>query len=288
MPEWYLITILTALIALLGFLWSPLMWLWIIFLLSVAVVIMQAVNSASGSKYLHPGKEIAFRFRLLIIALHLVQPMARLYGRFRHGLTPWRVRGAGLHSRFLFIRGFRVFTFWSEQWHSPEEWLTIIEKRLIELKTRVSRGGDYDKWDLQVRNGLYSKCRGLLTVEEHGAGKQFLRFKCYAHYTIGAFVVPILLLAIFAVTALNHQWIINGIADMLLIVLFLRFLLENGSSMKSMFTAFQLLSVQEPVELQKTLKKESVNALLNELVHEKEAINDIVYNDEGNNLPAVY
>lgn len=288
MPEWYLIIILNALIALFGFLWSPLMWLWAVFLMSVAVVVIQAVNSAFRSKYLHAGKEIAFRLRLLIVALHLVQPMARLYGRFKHGLTPWRVRGAGLHSRFLFIKGFREFTYWSEQWHSPEEWLTIIEKRLIELKTRVSRGGDYDKWDLQVRNGLYSKCRGLLTVEEHGAGKQLLRFKCYAHYTMGAFVVPVLLIVIFIITALDHQWIINGIADLLLIVLFLRFLLENGSSMKSMFTAFQLLSVKELVELQKTVKEETVNAQLNESVHKKEALNNMVYNDGGNNLTAVY
>ncbi len=54
-----------------------------------------------------------------------------------------------------------------------------IEKSLIRLKARVKRGGDFDKWDLQTRNGISSISRAVFTIEEHGAGKQLLRMKTW-------------------------------------------------------------------------------------------------------------
>jgi len=279
MPEWYLITSFLGIIAALGFLWSPLLWFWPFVLLSVVVVVTQAVISSSKNVSLHPLKKNNLKYRALIIALHIVQPLARLYGRFKHGLTPWRKRGAGLHSKYLFVFGTRTFTHWSEEWRAAEDWLKDIEEKLMGLKTRVKRGGDYDKWDLQIRNGLYSKARGLLAIEEHGAGKQFIRFKCKAHYTLNAFLIPAFVFLIAVVSAAKQQWFISGIMDFILIIFLIRFILENGSSMNSLYTAFKLLSVKEPVETMELVRKQKVNAELNEALHAKEMSLETYAND---------
>src|SRR5438105_13118605 len=114
----------------------------------------------------------------------MVQPVARLYGRFRNGLTPWRKRGAGTNFRFLFGLRTHVFTHWSEEWRSAESWLQSIEKNVKSLRARVKQGNDFSRWDIQVRNGLFIRTNGLLTIEEHGGGKQLIRFRCTPHYTI--------------------------------------------------------------------------------------------------------
>jgi hypothetical protein len=38
------------------------------------------------------------------------------------------------------------------------------------------RGGDFDRWDLELRGGLLGGVRILTAVEEHGHGRQLVRF----------------------------------------------------------------------------------------------------------------
>ena len=46
--------------------------------------------------------------------------------------------------------------FWSEgNWKSVDAWLEQIEQNIVGLKARVKRGGDFDRWDIQTRNGLF-------------------------------------------------------------------------------------------------------------------------------------
>ncbi len=284
MPEWYLLSALLAILAPLGFMWQPLLWLWPLFIISILLVVMQAIVSSSKSASLQPDQNKNFKYRLLIIFLHIIQPIARLYGRFKHGLTPWRRRGAALNSKFIFMFGSRVFTHWSEKWRTPEDWLTDIEKKLFALKTMVKRGGQFSNWDIQVRNGLFSKSRGLLTTEEHGAGKQYLRFKCRAHYSFyGLLLIGIIsVLAILA--TLDKEFIVAGILGAMTVILGLRFILETASSMNSLYTAFKLLSVIEPKETLKVVRKEKINGELNEAIHSEKHMNGngkIHYKDRG-------
>src|SRR5688500_19751490 len=120
------------------------------------VVIMKIACRAEKNSALPPDKKKNYKYIALIIALHVMQPVARLYGRFKHGLTPWRKRGTGVESIFLFVFGKHIFTYWSEVWRPEEEWLTRIEKNLMQKKTRVKRGGEYDNRELNVRMGMYS------------------------------------------------------------------------------------------------------------------------------------
>jgi O-antigen biosynthesis protein len=59
------------------------------------------------------------------------------------------------------------------------------------------RGGDFDRWDLELRGGLLGKGRILTALEEHGHGHQLVRFGFRPRPTQGA----VLLVALFAIAA---------------------------------------------------------------------------------------
>jgi hypothetical protein len=107
----------------------------------------------------------------LTFSMHLMQPLARLIGRVKHGLTPWRRRGGTA----LIAPWPRTDTIWSEGWRAPEAWAEHLESSLRRNGAIVARGGELDLWDLHVRGGLFGAVRGLLAIEEHGSGKQQLR-----------------------------------------------------------------------------------------------------------------
>jgi hypothetical protein len=114
----------------------------------------------------------------LTALLHLLQPLARLRGRLRSALTPWRRHGPGGFA-FPWLRTWSV---WTETWQAPEARLRRLETRLEVDGCLVARGGDYDGWDLEVRAGGLSAVRVLLAIEEHGQGRQMVRFRAQPHY----------------------------------------------------------------------------------------------------------
>jgi hypothetical protein len=164
--------------------------------------------------------------------------VARLYGRFTNGLTPWRRKGAGSDFKFIFNKKQHVFSLWSEEWQAAETWLTRVEKNLVILRSRIKRGGDFDNWDLQVNNGLFAKGRGLLTIEEHGAGKQYLRLKCKAIFAPVAFMVSFFLAGLCIWAAWDHQFVVSGIFGFFLSITVFRSLYEADSSLCSLYYAF--------------------------------------------------
>jgi GT2 family glycosyltransferase len=242
MPEWYFLSAIFAVFGLLGFVWAPLFIFWVLLIISLFIVVIQSAISSAKSSSLSFEKKHDLRYRLLITFLHIIQPIARLYGRLKHGLTPWRIRGAGLSSKFLLVFGYRVFTHWSEEWHSADSWLSVIEKNLIKLKSRVGRGSEFDRWDIQVKIGFFSKSRGLLTIEEHGGGKQFLRFKCWANYSPYGFIISGIFSLLGLIAVINDNWFVAFPFFLLILVMLFRFILETGSSMNSLYTAFNSLN----------------------------------------------
>src|SRR5258708_5746690 len=123
--------------------------------------------------------------------LHLVQTAARLSGRVRHRLTPWRERGREMLSIVPRAHG---ATIWNEHGRAPDAWLGALETALREHRVRVLRGGAYDTWDLEVRSGLLGVARVRLVVEEHGQGRQLGRFRVWPR-SAPARLVPLALLA---------------------------------------------------------------------------------------------
>jgi hypothetical protein len=134
--------------------------------------------------------------------LHLMQPLARLRGRWRYGLTPWR---------WCSTRGWawpwpRTYQLWSEQWQCPLARLQAIEETLQAAGTASGRGGDYERWDLEVRGGILGAVRLLATTEEHGAGKQLVRFRLWPKVSVPGLTVILLLLAGAIGAVWDHAW----------------------------------------------------------------------------------
>jgi GT2 family glycosyltransferase len=237
MPEWYLIIIALFALSALGVLWAPLLLAVPLFTIAVGVLLVQAGLGAcracfTGAPGSRPGR---LGLRCLTAFLHLLQPLARLYGRFRHGLTPWRRRGiSDLSPPWPWTSAI-----WTERWQDSNDRLRAIEAALRAAGTPVSRGGDYDRWDLEVHGGLLGGARMLAAVEEHGAGRQLVRFRCWPRCPVGA-LLPSLFFAVLSVLAARSQaWAVSGTLGLGAVLLFLRAIYECAAGMAAFRRALQ-------------------------------------------------
>jgi len=174
MPEWYLVVLCLGSLSALGFLYAPLFLFFPLFGAATALPLAQAVASASRARWSRVSQSPIARLRrfALTVFLFLLQPAARLYGRMALGLTPWRVRK---RQPFL-TRLVHIRSLWTEKWLPADEWLRIFECAVFD-QGFARRGGDFDNWDLHIRGGLAGNARVTLGVEEHGAGRQLLRWR---------------------------------------------------------------------------------------------------------------
>jgi GT2 family glycosyltransferase len=177
MPEWYLAILMLALLSALGIAWSPLLVTLPLLGLAVSAVVIQAAVSAARARFSGAGRSRRTTLQLygLTALLYLLQPIARLRGRLVHGLTPWRRRG---ESRPALPRR-RTCTIWRERGRTAAEHLADISESLRQAGAVVRAGGDFDRWDLEVRLGAIGAIRVLMATEEHGGGRQLLRFRIH-------------------------------------------------------------------------------------------------------------
>jgi len=175
LPEWYLIIAGLAGLALLGLSWPPLLLAVPLLLLAIAALVATAATGAAAAAFPTPpaGRGDEIRLRALTLALHLGQPLARLWGRLRHGLSPWRRRGP----RALLLPRRRTVAVWTERWRDRDDRLRALRDELLAGGAVVRVGGDFDPWDLEIRGGLLGAARTLLAIEEHGQGRQLVRFR---------------------------------------------------------------------------------------------------------------
>jgi GT2 family glycosyltransferase len=173
LPEWYMGTAALALLALLGLAWAPLAWTLALAgvgaLASASAALREAVGAAfPGAR----GRRLA-RLRALTWWLHLVQPLARLRGRLDGGLTPWRRRAP----RTMAWPRTTTWHVWTETRREPEAWLADLEGELRRRGHVVRRGSGWDAWDLEIRTGMLGAARVAMAHEEHGGGRQLVRFR---------------------------------------------------------------------------------------------------------------
>ncbi len=173
LPEWPLLAAGLLALGLLGLLWPPLLWTLPVGALAAALPVVHAGLAGLGSTRMLRGRE-RLAVAALTILLHLLQPLARLRGRWLGGLVPWRA------ARAPFAPPRRVcFTTWSEAWEPPAARLARLEAVLLQSGCAVQRGHDWSRWDLEVTLGLAGSARLLLAVEEHGRGRQLARFRVW-------------------------------------------------------------------------------------------------------------
>jgi hypothetical protein len=128
--------------------------------------------------------------------------MARLYGRIKEGLTPWRKRNYRFSIPWPSIKNS-----WSEHWSSPEERLRFIENSIKNKGVVVSKGGNYDSWDLEIRGGLFGSTRMIMVSEEHELGKQMTRFKCWPKASMNIFLLTLIFLGLALNAGLDNSWL---------------------------------------------------------------------------------
>jgi len=197
MPEWYFVVATLLALSALGMLWRPLLWTTPLLLAALGASLGQAVLAAWRSSYRYAPRTALGRLRLRAMTawLHLLQPLARLVGRIRHGLTPWRPRDADLS---LVPRTYRMASLISGPWQAPEDKLLALERELRQCGAVVKRGGAFDRWDLELQGGLLAGARVLLSVEDLAPGKQLVRFRswpAFGRWSLGLLGVVALLAA---------------------------------------------------------------------------------------------
>jgi glycosyltransferase involved in cell wall biosynthesis len=210
-PEWLLLAGAMFGLGLLGLLAAPFIWAFLPFIAMAAISVTQALRGATEARYLLRARNLSSRDRLrafaLIFFMHLMQPAARLWGRLKHGLTPWRRRPKRLPPS----APASTTTIWSELWRTPQDWLTDVKEELNKAGAIAVSGGDFDEWDLRVRGGLLAGARMVMAAEDHEGGKQNVRFR--TSFTASR-LLPVLgsVVAVGMLSAvLAGSWIVAGL-----------------------------------------------------------------------------
>jgi glycosyltransferase involved in cell wall biosynthesis len=237
-PEWYLLLALLAAVAAAGAVWRPLL-LAALPLIAVgsAASLAQAVASAYRSPLASPSRSRRRRLTMhaLTALLYLLQPAARLSGRLGRGLSPWRRRG---------VRSFatprrRAFWLWSEHWTAPLERLQAFEAALRARGAAFRRGGDFDRWDFEVRGGMLGAARALMAVEEHGAGRQLVRLRIWPRVSRLALMLVVVLVGAALAAGLGEAWPAAVLAGGGAALVALECLQESGGATASISNSFE-------------------------------------------------
>ncbi|TLU83491.1 MAG: glycosyltransferase [Chlorobium sp.] len=237
MPEWFVIMGFLSLLSIAGVFWAPLLLALPLLAVALGISIVQSIRSTRKAflrkkPFIDPERHKKF---LLTASFHFIQPLARLVGRLQHGLTPWRYH---TFAGYKIPKG-RTIKIWSEHWNDSSIWLEKLEQLLKKDHVPCSRGNDYDEWDFEVRGGLLGSVKLLMAVEEHGAGKQYLRFRLTPSFSKIALGFT-LFFAVLACLALSAQaWIASLFMGCIALIVLLRTLLDGAIA-----SAFVLKSLE--------------------------------------------
>jgi hypothetical protein len=196
MPEWYLAIAVLAALSVAGAVWPPLLLCVPLLALAVLALLVDAGLGARRARFQGSPRGVELlRLRGLTAALYLLQPLARLEGRVAGDLTPWRRHSP---AEGLAAPGPRAVELWSDQWHSPEDRVEALMGVLSANGSVAIAGGDWDRWDLQVRGGSLGGVRVRSATEEHGSGAQLVRIRWWPYVPRAAWIFVAVALALAA------------------------------------------------------------------------------------------
>jgi len=208
LPEFYLATLVLAGLSALGTLWSPLLAAIPLLALAVLTLVVQAVGTVWISPASAAARSPLRRWKLIGLTslLHLIQPVARMWGRYRGRRVP-RAKGR---------RGFRMpwprkGWVWSETWRAPESYTVAVDAALDRRGVLVTRGGGCDPWDLELRGGVLGCARICMAVEDHGGGRQMVRFRTWPKVGWATLSLITLLGLLAALAAVDGAWVAAAI-----------------------------------------------------------------------------
>ncbi|MEW6232847.1 MAG: glycosyltransferase [Chloroflexota bacterium] len=237
MPEWHLVSVTLAMLTALGMFWTPLLLFLPLFILALAATLVQAgLGTAQASFTTTPCRGVT-RLKLLTLTawLHLLQPLARLRGRQHNGLTSrWRY-----DARDFALPRPRTLAIWTERWRAPSARLQSIEATLRTDGANVLRGGDYDRWDLEIQGGMLGAVRIIMAIEEHGLGRQLLRFRTWPRCASGGLALTLVCAILASGAALDQAWVAAIILGLVAALLALCTLQQCAAAMAGVLRALQ-------------------------------------------------
>lgn len=239
MPEWYLFALLLLVLLMLGVL-AGMHLLWIAAPLLVLSLVAGLAQAWLGAKTALRSNIQLFRtkrlrFLGLTALLHFTQPLARLWGRLRYGLTIWR---STAKSGFL-LPASREFAVWTEDWIAPEERLAAVETALRALRTRYSRGDEFARWDIEVKGGVFGTTRLLMAVEEHGSGNQYVRIRLRPHIRKSGWLTPTAVALLASLAGIQGHWNLVLLFGSLALIFAARTVEHCGRSLKAALSAVE-------------------------------------------------
>lgn len=143
-----------------------------------------------------------------------------------------------------------------------------IEQNLMANKTRVRRGKEFDTWDLQVRGGLFSEGHALLAIEEHGGGKQLLRFRCKTYYSFAGYLLSGSLCALAIIAAVSGEVIVAATFWIMFSIMVYRYVIETAGCLNSLYAAFYKLKPGAEVKIIPHAVSQKLNGQRLEYVNE--------------------
>ncbi|HKZ66097.1 MAG TPA: glycosyltransferase family 2 protein, partial [Chitinophagaceae bacterium] len=226
MPEWYLLAAALLLVAISGIVWAPMLYLWPIALIVIFLPMTHIIynvakiprNNRSGNKFQN------LLFRLTTVYFHVFQPMARLLGRVKNNLTPWRNYGKGNYA----IPIIEKVNVWCDNWITPEDRLETIESNLKSENACVERGGIYARWDLLIKGGALGSVKLFMAAEDHEGGKQFLRFRFVPRLSLTAIFLLSFQAILLTIALVNNAMIPAMVFSCIFLILLIRILGDYG------------------------------------------------------------
>jgi hypothetical protein len=123
--------------------------------------------------------------------------------------------------------------------------LEAIEATLHARGAVVRRGGDYERWDLEVRRGTFGALRLLMAVEEHGAGHQLARLRFWPKFSSLGSLLSLLFACLSAGAALSDAWGAAGILAAVAIFIAIRAFRDCAAAMAAVMQTIKRLRGEE-------------------------------------------
>ncbi len=253
MPEWYLILGGLGVLSLLGLVWEHLQLAWIFLALALAASVGQALRCSMGiatETGPRPFTAMLTRFGLTAL-LHLTQPLVRLIGRLRYGLTFWRRRPLS----FCCPRPW-IADVWCRNTRPADARLHFIEAHQRLRGIVPVRGGKFDRWDLEVRGGVFGSARLALAAEAHGSGRQLLRIRCWPRCSFSAVVLTLALGALAFHAGWDNAWTAGTVLTATLLLLLFRIFRECAVGTAAFLSAIKEIERVEKLPLEKKINGE--------------------------------
>jgi len=246
MPEWYLVIFTLTGLSLLGLSWSPLLWTVPLLVLAVGVSLLQTTRCAFGVSFKSESvnQSPMWKHRALTALLYLLQPLARLIGRVRHGLTFWRRRAVTGHA----LPRPWLANLWTKTSRPVEERLQYIEKKLRKLGWVPVRGGDCDHWDLKVNGGLLGSARLLLGIEHHGSGRQLVRVRSWSRCSFVAVALALIASGLAWQAGEERAWTASVVLGATALLIIARTVQECAAATAAFLTVVRIIERKEKIE----------------------------------------